>query len=507
MLKRLNRKVLLSSVIPLFIMSCGPNTTENTMADMNSEAKLPINSDSANLNANTLLKEGKILSTTGCPANLISQGYTNCSEPVIQDNSDSSFSKDWNYLTRTRLKKQIHNNELEDYLPSQVSYHAADGADFDQGLNLLLEKESKGNYKSAAVITKKALTDLAPIHGYMEITVQLPHKPKFDDESKSSTRVMPLGLWPAIWAIPDSKSTIQWPQSGEIDFMELMAKDPSKTSFSTLHFGPGDFTTDYKGGQGLRIQEYTWANTNTKEGQNTFTYNSSQTFGYEWHKIPENPNTPSYWQIAMYVNGEKKWTVNMKYTNNQFLNQYLDSGYTNGTLGDPVSIFNAALDNKGVDGKSGPNGFHLKVNLAFGGLPFIHSGVDENLNRAVMSIQSFKVWNLGATTPATKCSAEQIPQNLEFDCKSENEFKYTFSGLKLVKSIHITDFNGHDFPVPFNADASSGSVDFTDSSTGINHESICNESAKYPLTYHVSYTCEDQNQKIAPVTLSVNVKR
>lgn len=44
------------------------------------------------------------------------------------------------------------------------------------------------------------------------------------------------GLWPAIWMMPTYSEYGGWPSSGEIDIMELLGQDPTKT-YGTLHFG------------------------------------------------------------------------------------------------------------------------------------------------------------------------------------------------------------------------------------------------------------------------------
>ena len=44
------------------------------------------------------------------------------------------------------------------------------------------------------------------------------------------------GIWPAIWMLPTDENFGGWPQSGEIDIMELVGHEP-ETVHGTIHFG------------------------------------------------------------------------------------------------------------------------------------------------------------------------------------------------------------------------------------------------------------------------------
>ncbi|MBW8838510.1 MAG: glycoside hydrolase family 16 protein [Gemmatimonadetes bacterium] len=52
------------------------------------------------------------------------------------------------------------------------------------------------------------------------------------------------GLWPAFWMLGDNITTVGWPQSGEIDIMENIGREPSIVH-GTMH-GPG-----YSGASGI----------------------------------------------------------------------------------------------------------------------------------------------------------------------------------------------------------------------------------------------------------------
>ncbi|WP_433827173.1 family 16 glycosylhydrolase [Actinoplanes sp. CA-015351] len=52
------------------------------------------------------------------------------------------------------------------------------------------------------------------------------------------------GIWPAFWMLGDNLGSVGWPQSGEIDIMENVGKEPN-TLYGTVH-GPG-----YSGGSAI----------------------------------------------------------------------------------------------------------------------------------------------------------------------------------------------------------------------------------------------------------------
>jgi beta-glucanase (GH16 family) len=79
-------------------------------------------------------------------------------------------------------------------------------------------------YTSARLLTKKRF-EVA--YGRIEARIKVPEG---------------AGLWPAFWMLGTDIDQVNWPQSGEIDIMEFVGRDPTHV-FGTLH-GPG-----YSGGQ------------------------------------------------------------------------------------------------------------------------------------------------------------------------------------------------------------------------------------------------------------------
>ncbi len=81
------------------------------------------------------------------------------------------------------------------------------------------------SYTSARLVTKHK-AEFA--YGRIEARIQVP-----DGEA---------GLWPAFWSLGTDIDVVDWPQTGEIDFMEYVSRLPNEI-FGTIH-GPG-----YAGGQ------------------------------------------------------------------------------------------------------------------------------------------------------------------------------------------------------------------------------------------------------------------
>ena len=50
------------------------------------------------------------------------------------------------------------------------------------------------------------------------------------------------GIWPALWMMPQNNVYGTWPNSGEIDLMEIKGHD-MKTAYQTVHYGPGPPST------------------------------------------------------------------------------------------------------------------------------------------------------------------------------------------------------------------------------------------------------------------------
>ncbi|GAA2634647.1 glycoside hydrolase family 16 protein [Dactylosporangium fulvum] len=123
------------------------------------------------------------------------------------------------------------NNERQ-YYTAGAANSALDGSG---NLVISARKENPGNfncwygrceYTSARLLTAGKFTQK---YGRFEARLKIPRG---------------QGLWPAFWMLGDDIGTNPWPNSGEIDIMENVGKEPS-TLHGTLH-GPG-----YSGGNPL----------------------------------------------------------------------------------------------------------------------------------------------------------------------------------------------------------------------------------------------------------------
>ncbi|HEV7332277.1 MAG TPA: family 16 glycosylhydrolase [Flavisolibacter sp.] len=107
------------------------------------------------------------------------------------------------------------NNELEYYTNSTKNVFVSNG-------NLVIEARKEAisgfQYSSARITTqnKKSFT-----FGRVDIRAKLPRG---------------KGVWPALWMLGNNITTVGWPACGEIDIMELLGQEPSK-SYGYLHYG------------------------------------------------------------------------------------------------------------------------------------------------------------------------------------------------------------------------------------------------------------------------------
>jgi beta-glucanase (GH16 family) len=123
------------------------------------------------------------------------------------------------------------NNELQ-YYTNSTSNAVHDGSG---NLVITARRENPNNYQchygrceytSARLLTAATFTQA---YGRFEARIKVPRG---------------QGIWPAFWMLGDNLGSVGWPNSGEIDIMENVGKEPNNV-YGTVH-GPG-----YSGGGGI----------------------------------------------------------------------------------------------------------------------------------------------------------------------------------------------------------------------------------------------------------------
>ncbi|MFZ5940972.1 MAG: family 16 glycosylhydrolase [Bacteroidota bacterium] len=138
-----------------------------------------------------------------------------CEILIWQDNFDGTeINREiWNVLDDN---SGGGNAELQYYTSRPSNVYIENG-------NLVL-KAIKENYEgkifTSGKVTTKGIVDWK--YGRIEARMRLPEG---------------QGIWPAFWMLSSDNVYGEWPNSGEIDIMELIGQEPSNV-YGTLHFGP-----------------------------------------------------------------------------------------------------------------------------------------------------------------------------------------------------------------------------------------------------------------------------
>ncbi|NOU46564.1 MAG: family 16 glycosylhydrolase [Bacteroidales bacterium] len=114
------------------------------------------------------------------------------------------------------------NNELETYTNTSENSFVLDGK-----LNIVATRPYPNIYRSARMVSqaKQEFT-----YGRIDIRAKMPFG---------------QGIWPALWMLGGNISSVGWPKCGEIDIMEYLGHDQTKT-YGTAHYDKGGH--QYKGG-------------------------------------------------------------------------------------------------------------------------------------------------------------------------------------------------------------------------------------------------------------------
>lgn len=153
------------------------------------------------------------LSTVASASDLSYDGYT------LKWQDDFTGAK----LNRADWNVELHepgwvNNELQEYVDSEDNIYQKDGL---LVIKPLEHKNPDGSvsYTSGRITTQNK-QDFK--YGIFEARIKVPSG---------------QGLWPAFWMMPTDENLYKyWPRCGEIDIMEVLGHDTTK-SYGTIHFG------------------------------------------------------------------------------------------------------------------------------------------------------------------------------------------------------------------------------------------------------------------------------
>ena len=113
------------------------------------------------------------------------------------------------------------NAELENYTATRENSFVADDPAATDGRVFVIRavKTTQGGYTSARL---KSTGKFSTQYGRLEARMKLPRG---------------QGLWPAFWMLGENIATVNWPECGEIDILEVLGHQPGKL-YGTAH-GPG----------------------------------------------------------------------------------------------------------------------------------------------------------------------------------------------------------------------------------------------------------------------------
>lgn len=248
------------------------------------------------------------------------------SAPVYDyDNKTLTYNENFNYTGLPNSNDWSYDTGNWGFGNDELQYYTAydlDNANVSNGnLNITALKE---NYQGSEYTSARLVSKNSYLYGKFEIRAKLPSG---------------AGTWPAIWMLPTNNEYGAWPNSGEIDIMEHVGKNPG-----IIHGSLHTTLNNFKAG--------TEITSTTAVSDCTTAYH---TYGLEW--------TPEYINIS--VDGKTYFTLNRNSYN------YEDS------------YKNWPFDKE----------FQLILNLAIGGN--WGGNVDNSIFPQTMNIDYIKIYDLG----------------------------------------------------------------------------------------------------------------
>lgn len=156
------------------------------------------------------------------------------------------WSDEFNQRAGTPPNPRVWNHEVGDGSVNSIPGWGNDELQYYTESTRNAAHDGRGNL-AITVRETGANRDLPCYYGpcrYTSARLTTQHKFEFGYGRIETRAKVPggAGLWPAFWSLGNDIARVGWPQTGEIDIMEYVGRDPN-TIFGTIH-GPG-----YSGGQ------------------------------------------------------------------------------------------------------------------------------------------------------------------------------------------------------------------------------------------------------------------
>ncbi|MCK4748102.1 MAG: glycoside hydrolase family 16 protein, partial [Bacteroidales bacterium] len=153
------------------------------------------------------------------------QVYSQCEILLWEEefNGDQIDRSRWNVLNDN---SGGGNQELQYYTSRDTNVYVENGKLIIRALE---EQYGEREYTSG-ILNTRGIADWK--YGRLEAKIKMPEG---------------QGMWPAFWLLPSQNKFGEWPNSGEIDIVEMVGHEPDKV-YGTIHYGPpwgftnGDFT-------------------------------------------------------------------------------------------------------------------------------------------------------------------------------------------------------------------------------------------------------------------------
>jgi len=146
--------------------------------------------------------------------------FSQCPQIIWQDEFDGTtldLSK-WSYQTGDGCDISP---DLCGWGNNELQWYQSQNAEVSDGTLKITAKRENSNGRNYTSARLRTIDQGDWTYGRFEARIKLPTG---------------RGLWPAFWMLPTDEVYGGWPQSGEIDIMELIGSEPA-TVHGTIHFG------------------------------------------------------------------------------------------------------------------------------------------------------------------------------------------------------------------------------------------------------------------------------